>query len=292
MKKVLLPALAVLLTFQISAQNDTTFYFGNNKIYIEGNDSSFNIKVAKSQMDSSELKLFEGTYGDNYSSEVTSNFTLGKLIQPKKNSRKLRAHDGGIAWGFASLSSRDLYIANTQDAILKPNSYELGFQLGNLSVPISAQHGWLFFTGVGLRFTRYNADLNTAFRIVDHYTRQVPAEEGTFYNVSKLTSWHITIPAMFEWQKRIGKQSFYIQGGVEGAVMFFNRSKAKYTENGKKVKEVIGRQMNVNPITLDVKVGIGYGWIGIYARYGLLRTFRYDRGPDVIPVALGIVIDL
>ena len=47
--------------------------------------------------------------------------------------------------------------------------------------------------------------------------------------------------------------------------------------------------MNVNPLTADAKVEIGFNSFGLYARYELIDLFKINRGQEVIPVAAGVI---
>ncbi|MDR1879240.1 MAG: hypothetical protein LBQ64_06730 [Bacteroidales bacterium] len=295
MSKAGLTGIIMLLAVSnVKAQTDTTFYFKDNKIQIREQEGTLKVQVSNEKSDSAETLLFEGTYGEDYSSEASINFTFKKLNMAKKE-HKYREydHNGSLFFGFSNLADRGLNIGGVKDAALQYSSYELGFQCENVRVPLSKQHEWLFYTGIGLRFHRYNADNNTAFRIVDNRTVQTEAEEGTSYKVSKLTAWYLTVPAMIKWQNKTGKHAFYMQAGLEGGLRFFSRSKIKYIHEGEtdKRKETIGKKMNMNPLTLDAKIGFGYGIIGLYARYGLVRIFRAGRGPDAIPVSVGVVVN-
>ena len=287
MKKIIFSIALIVCVASAQSQTDTTFYFEGNKIEVKKQDGELKVQVINEQVDSVENILFEGIYGDDFSSEVGFNFTFAKL-EKKSNRRKLHPHYGGISWGFSSLASRSLDIANVENAKLQFSSYELGFHFGNFVVPMSKKHRVMFFTGLGLRFNRYNSDYNTAFRIVDNYVLQVPAPEDVFYKTSKLTAWYLTVPAMIEWQKKVGSYCFYVHGGLEGGLRFFSRSKAKSIENEHKTKEKIGKKMNMNPVTVDAMIGVGYGPLGIYARYGLVSLFRAGRGATVVPVSVGI----
>ncbi|MDL2296338.1 outer membrane beta-barrel protein [Bacteroidales bacterium OttesenSCG-928-B11] len=291
MKKLALSIIVLFSVALVNAQNDTTFYYKEHQVVITDENGEIKVKVSNSQLDSSEVLLFEGTYGEEYSSEVSVNFSFQKMIPNKKKKKRLYPHSGGLSIGFSNLATRDLNIGNMPDAQLKYNSYELGFQIGTLNAPIATQYGWLFFSGIGLRYHQYNADFNTAFKVVDNYTRQVPGEDVK-YKRSKIGTWYVTVPFMFEWQKKIGKRSFYCQFGAEAGILFYSKSKVKYfNEEGKKVKETYGRGLNINPLTVDARVGIGIGDFGLYARYGLVHLFRQDRGARVIPVAAGFVFN-
>ena len=287
MRTSIIATIILLIAVNLSAQTDTTFHFKKNKILLTEQNGKLKVQVINNEIDSTENILFEGNYGEDFSSEVVFNFTFDKL-RKKDAFQKTNAHSGGISWGFSSLANREWNIANVENAALQYSSYELGFSFGNFVIPMSKNHRFLFFSGTGLRFHRYNADNNTAFRIVDNYVQQVPAAENVFFKTSKLTAWYITVPAMVEYQKKMGDHFLYLQFGVEGGLRFFSASKVKYEDDKKKRKEKIGNKMNMNPISLDAKAVLGYGEIGIYARYGLVPLFRADRGPFVFPVSVGI----
>ncbi|MDR0368034.1 MAG: hypothetical protein LBH82_02705 [Bacteroidales bacterium] len=286
MKKLFFAAAWIFCVTYTHAQTDTTFYYKENKILVKEQNGELKVQVVNDQADSAETVLFEGSYGEENSSEMNFNFTFGKL-QKKKTHKKLYPHWTGIQLGFSSLATRDLHIANEENAALEYSSHEFGFHGGNFVASMSKRRNFMFFTGIGLRFHRYNADNNTVFRIVDNYVCQVAPPNNVFCKTSKLTAWYITVPAMIEWQKKMGGQHFYIQGGLEGGLRFFSCSKAKYIDNGQKTKEK-NKKMNMNPVTLDIVAGFGYGRFGVYARYGLVSLFRAGRGTTIFPVSAGI----
>lgn len=296
MKRTLLFSIILLSFGALFAQKDTTFLYKKHRIIIVEQGDDIKVEVFSSsdsvetQLDSAERLLFEGTFGEEYSPDISVNFSFQKMIPFKSKRKKLYPHAGGFSIGFANLSTRNLDIGNTPDAQLQYSSYEIGFQLGNLAVPVSTQHGWLFFTGIGFRYQQFNADFNTAFKVVDNYTRQLPGGD-IYYTKSKLSTWHLTVPFMFEWQKKIKRKSLYIQFGVETGVLFYSKSKVKYVEDGNKHKENLDKKLNINPITAEARVGVGIGFFGLYARYGLINFFRSDRGADVIPVSVGFAFN-
>ena len=293
MKKTVLLSVFICTFLWVYSQEDTT-----NRHPKHDKDSII-IDENASLLNPAELLIFEGNYKDISPAEVAVDFTFSRFIASSsrgassKPPRKMHAHDGGFAFGFNTMANKDLTnLGNIENAVLKYSSYELALQLSSFTVPISRKAGFLFFSGVGLRFVQYNADLNTAFREVNHITRQVEANEPINYKVSKLNSWYVTIPLMFEWQTKIPRKTFYIQAGVEAGIRFSTVSKVKYFIDGHKYKHKLDRGLNMNPLTLDAKVGSGFSHVGLYARYGLLNLFRVNRGPECVPLALGIVIEL
>jgi hypothetical protein len=231
----------------------------------------------KNAVDSAETTLLHGEY--NY---ISTNFAFSKFTE--KN-RHFCVHGSGFFVGFSNLSTRNLKIADVPDAILKYSSYEIGWTVVGMDAQLSRKYGWLLFAGVGFRIQQYNSDLNTAFKIVDGKTIQAEAPTGIFYSTSKLTQWYVHVPIMLEYQKG----EFFIQAGMECGIKLSSKSKVKYRIEGKKMKEKTGTGMNVNPLTVDAKVEIGFYDFALYAKYGLLNLFRKNRGAEVIPVSAGLI---
>jgi hypothetical protein len=95
---------------------------------------------------------------------------------------------------------------------------------------------------------------------------------------------------MFEYQMKLPKSNFFVQLGFECGVKLSSKSRVMYHNgNHKKTKEKIGSEMNINPLTVDAKAEIGIGKAALYVRYGLLNLFRQGRGPEVVPVAAGVI---
>ncbi|MDD2621650.1 MAG: hypothetical protein WC142_02865 [Bacteroidales bacterium] len=293
MKKLSIFTSLLLTIFIASAQNDTVIYFGSSKVYLSVDSGQTKVRVTNANTDSAEFMLFEGIYDDSTSKETIASFGFSKLIKSKRSSY-IRPHSNNLFLGFSSLADRNLNIADAENAMLKYNSFEWGWTAFTfeLTPPKTKQKGILFHAGLGIRMHQYNAENNTAFRLVNHYTTQVAAPDDIVYSTSKLTNWYVHLPALIEWQIPVQHTNFFIQGGLECGIKLSAKSKIMYYVDNKKTKEKIGSDLNVNPLTLDVKLAFGFGSYGLYARYGLLREFRKGRGPEVYPVAVGIVVVL
>jgi hypothetical protein len=275
-KRAAVLVIAAMGSLSVQAQDTTSF------------------KKYESRIDSLETLLAEGEYGTG----ICANFTFAKFVlkenTTKENApkaKKMYVHGSGLFWGFSNLSSQNLSnIGEVDGAILDYFSNEIGWTMFGMDVRMSKKRGWFLFAGLGLRANTYHSDLNTAFKIVNNKTVQVPADNGYFYSKSKLRLWYLHIPIMFEYQKKSG---IFFQAGAECGINFSSKSKAKsYLENSNKKireKETLGKGMHVNPFTVDLKAEIGFNDFAIYARYGLIDIFRKGRGPEAIPVSAGII---
>ena len=251
-----------------------------------------NDKTSKSDSLTAEDKLFQGAYEVNNERTISPIFCFSKFTPHKKINYSV--HGSGLFAGFSNLASRDLSeIGTVENAELKLSSFEIGLTLFGMDAQLSKKYGWLFFAGLGFRVQQYNADRNYAFKEVDDITVQMrPIEEGRYYSKSRLVQWYMHVPIMLEYQKKISKNShFFVQAGVELGLKLSSKSSVVYRDDrSKKVREKMGTKMNVNPLTVDAKVEIGFNSFSLYARYGLIDIFRKNRGPEVVPVAAGVIL--
>jgi len=238
-----------------------------------------------------EDKLFKGSYEVSEGHAVYPVFNFSKFTTSNEK-KKYRVHGSGLFAGFSNLSTRTLSeIGTVEDAELKLSSFEIGLTLFGVGVQLHKKYGWLFFAGCGFKVQQYNADRNYAFIEQDYRTIQVRPEEGLFYSKSRLVQWYLHMPIMFEYQKKLSKRSnFFVQAGCELGLKLSSKSSVMYRDDrNKKVRETMGKGMNVNPLTADAKVELGFNNFALYARYGLITLFRKDRGPEVVPVAAGVI---
>jgi hypothetical protein len=284
--------LFILTAFAVNAfcQNDTTFYFKNNEIKVTEHNGDVQISIKPDSL-SAEDKLFKGNYSAENDQSVVPVFCFSKFVK-HKGENSFYAHGIGLFAGFSNLALRDLLkIGIVSNAELKLSSYEIGFTVFDVHARLSKQYGWLVYTGLGFKVQQYNTDRNYAFVVDNDITIQKHPETGILYSKSRLVQWYMYMPIMFEYQKKITKKShFFIQAGVELGLKLSSKSSVVYrNDHDKKIREKLGRGMNVNPLTVDAKVEIGFNDLALYARYGLIDLFRKNRGPEVVPVAAGVI---
>jgi hypothetical protein len=247
--------------------------------------------AVKSEPLSAEEQLFQGSYEPESSSALAPVFCFSKFVVKNKK-RHFRVHGSGLFAGFSSLAPRSLAeIGTTKDAEIRPSSFEIGLTLCGMSAQLSKKYGWLFFAGLGFKVQQYNADRNYAFVMEDDVTVQKHPEAGILYSKSRLVNWYMHVPIMFEYQKKVAKRSrFFVQAGVELGLKLSSKSSTVYRDDHhKKTHEKLGKKMNVRPLTADLKVEVGFNSLALYARYGFIELFRKNRGPEVVPVAAGVI---
>ena len=283
MKKTII--LLIFTAFVVNAvcQNDTVYTNNNQDELLKGSVHSESLTP--------EDKLFKGDFNFEEEQSVYPVFCFSKFSVKEKRNR-FHVHGSGLFAGFSNLASRDLSeIGTVENAELKLSSFEIGLTLFGMDVHLSKKYGWLFFAGLGFKVQQYNADRNYAFVEQNNVTVQQRPEENIHYSKSRLVQWYLHMPIMLEYQKKISRKSnFFVQAGVELGLKLSSKSSVVYRDdNNKKTHEKMGKVMNVNPLTADAKIEVGFNNFALYARYGLIELFRKNRGPEVVPVAAGII---
>ncbi len=139
---------------------------------------------------------------------------------------------------------------------------------------------------------------------------------GTSVRKTKLVNMYITVPVLFEFQtnnpNRNNRFHFTI-GGVIGArvtshtKVYFNEANKeyrledpatgipsfeKYTTPDRDNRNIVKSYNSFYqpPFRFDGRVSIGYGWLNIFATYGINGMFQKDKGPELHPWTIGITL--
>lgn len=309
MKKFSLLLIALVSVWFVNAQSDTTIMYNDNKIVITEDGGEVSVYVEKIVPDSTVVDSIPPYIVDEYledpfpddtiTDSEDDNFFGNKYFTPDFKERVQRnfkrrhykAHVTGIYLGFSNLATQNLQIGNVTNAVLKLNSYEMGWTMFSKDFRLSKRsrnYGVILSAGLGFRYHEYYADNNTHFKPINNYLTQLPAPVGVKYTESYLSVWYMNVPVVLEWQKKRGESSFFIQVGAEAGVKLSGRSKFIYSPEEDVVISQNIDKIDINPLTLDAKFQIGFNDVSLYVRYGLIDFFRTNRGATVIPVSAGI----
>lgn len=139
---------------------------------------------------------------------------------------------------------------------------------------------------------------------------------GASVRKTKLTNMYITVPVLFEFQTNNmnrNKRFHFTIGGVIGAritshtKIYFNEANKeyrlvdpetgmpsfqKYTTPDRDSRNIVKNYNSFYqpPFRFDGRVSVGYGWLNIFATYGINGMFQKDRGPDLHPWTIGITL--
>ncbi|HLP05022.1 MAG TPA: hypothetical protein VK152_06310 [Paludibacter sp.] len=279
-----------------TAKNDTTLRYENKTIHLE--DSVGQIKVTVFDNDSTPYKkVYEGVFSDRKSYEKWTVMEevgiqlpfLNKRSACKKKDYKMEAHWAGIGWGFANISDANYKLNDIDGVSLKSeSSSEFYFNLFEKIIPVY-KNNLGFTTGLGFDWHNYFLDNNTHLLEENNLTDVYAAPAGVVYEYSRLRTFQLTVPLTLEWQPTFGRNhETFVAAGVVGGVNTFASYKVSYKDpNGRNIKYVESKGLNVAPLTLDFIGQIGYDEWSIYAKYSPFGLFQSGKGPEVRAVSLG-----
>ncbi len=207
------------------------------------------------------------------------------------------AHWTGLGFAFTDLSGLK------EVDLKRGKSYSLIMNMGDFVVPLSSN--WLIFTGLGLDFSRYHFKGNVGLQeipVTDQegqlvpgrtYTGFLDAQENENYEFSKLITYYVTIPLMFEYQTKLHhNNTFFINGGVEGMIKYYSRSQIGiYNLKGGVNKKVLGKGLNILPINYRMVLRAGFDDFSVFGYYQPVSLFEKDKGPDIKPWGVGLMLN-
>jgi len=281
-------------------QNDTTIRFDKKIIHLA--DSTGQLKVKVYDTDSVPYKpLYEGIFSDGKSYEKWTVIEelgiqlpfLNKSNYKERGKYTMHPHWAGIGWGFLNITGQNHHLNNIDGVSLKSeSSNEFFLNLIEHIMPIY-RNNFGVTTGLGFDWHNYYLDMNTHLLEVNGITDVYAAPAGVDYQYSRLRTFHITMPLLFEWQPAFGKaHDFFVSAGVIGGVNISSSFKVKYKDaNGNTVTNVESKGLNTNPLSLDFCGQIGYGSFSVFAKYSPISIFQSGKGPDIRAVSLGLILN-
>jgi len=219
-------------------------------------------------------------------SEVISDGASYSFIFSWKKKKYLNPHWTGFGMSFMNFAGKNIPNSN----LIASKSYAFSLNLFEYSIPIKNSN-WIFVTGGGFDWFRYHFDDNVALTKVDGVTQLEPAPDGINYKSSKLLSYYITIPLLLEYQLPVRNKNIYISGGAVGFIKYYSKSQVKYydTEGHKRIDDK-GRDLNLRPIDLKLRLQIGFGDFSAFAYYSPFSMFEKDKGPDLKTYNIGLMM--
>lgn len=220
---------------------------------------------------------------DESNSNIVFDGSSYNFIFSWKKKKKLNPHWTGFGMGFMNYNDNDIPYGRLQGS----RSHNFTLNLFDFHKQIKNSN-WLFVSGVGFEWSRYHFQENAALTRVNGITQFVPAPDGINYNSSKLLVYYITFPLLLEYQV----SGIHMSGGVVGFFKYYSKSQVNfYTEGGRQVINM-GRDLNIRPVDLKVRLQMGINGIHVYGYYSPFSMFNKDRGPDLRTYTIGVMIGI
>jgi len=266
----------ILFATEPAGVRDTSFYYRDKTIILTDSGDSFKTSV----VESGDTVLLEKK--DPKSSIKVSGSDYNFIFS--WNKKKFDPHWSGFGMSFINFD-------NLKGADLKQSiSYSFVLNLMEYYVPIDRYH-WLFVTGMGIDWSRYHFKGNTGLTEKDGITFFEPSPEEVNYKSSKLLSYYITLPLLLEYQTKISKKrDFFVSGGLVGYIKCYSKSQVEYRTSEGKKQENKGRDLNILPVNARFMLQIGIDDISLFGYYSPFSLFKKDKGPEIYPVGVGLML--
>lgn len=286
--------------------NDTTqLTIQNNRDTLDLSTSATSVA---SKSDTTKIKFGKKVLtvidkGNNTSVEITTigkdkdeNFDWDNDFWNRRNNRGFQPHWAGVELGLNGLVSSSKSTNLKGDAAIMDlnDGKSVNFNLNFLEYALPFAHDHLgIVTGMGLEVNNFRLSNNISLMKNDLGITVADSSyinNGVNLTKSKLTMTYLTIPLLMEFQVPSGHKRFYISGGVIGGVKLGSHTKVVYQSSGQKQKDKNRDDYNLATLRYGFHARIGYRFINLYATYYPVALFEKDKGPEVYPYNIGIVL--
>ncbi len=273
---------------------DTTFVFNKQKFEISQKGERTNVKVYKKN-GTEMTKTLETQYLDGQEVEqvyVTSPFIPRKTA--KRHSQEY-SHYPFIFFGGNMMAGSAFGTSSDDKYIRDSKSGEWGFYGCSFECPISSS--WAITSALSVAFVSHHFNTDYVLNTTDGITSLQPfanvwqnnGDEDNDQHPSKsyLSYWTTRIPIMAEWSRKIGRDDVYAAFGPSIEFRFKERSRYKLDK-----RHTLTRDVNMNPVGINLEARLGYGFLMLYARTALTPLLRTKYAPEWHPFTVGIGIRL
>ncbi|MBL4655910.1 MAG: PorT family protein [Bacteroidia bacterium] len=145
--------------------------------------------------------------------------------------------------------------------------------------------------GMGLDYNNYRFIGDFSF-VPDTDMVLANFNESYNYKKNKLTTKYVNVPVLIQFQTKSGKKkkSFRFAAGVDLGYYLKAYTKQVYEIEGKKYKDKIYDDYNLEKLRYGILTRIGYGNMNFFAKYSLTPLFEEGINPELNPVTIGVAI--
>jgi hypothetical protein len=306
MKIKVVLAILVITAIGVNAQESDTINDTQEKVstvIIDDNENEISIETeefVKAEKSSDTTKIGIGDKNisiieddEGTSIKVTdSGDDEEKSEKSEIKKKKFKGHWSGIEFGINNFVdnkfSMDRTAAEQFMDLNTGRSWNFNWNIKQYSIGFGSNRFGLV-SGLGLEFNSYHFDGDNNIQeldgnIVSKTDYPSPLEK------SKLKTTFLRVPVLLELQLLNAKRSkrVYISGGVIGGLKLGSSTKVIYKEDGKKQKDKIRDDFNINPLRYGLTARIGYRNLNVFGNYYLTPFFEKDNDPELYPISIGL----
>lgn len=233
--------------------------------------------------------------------------------------RKFNGHWAGFELGFNGLLTSDFSLTPPKEHsyldLRMEKSINVNLNFFEQNIPLNKARNVGLVSGLGLSWNNYRFG-NNVYITPDSASLKGYTMEGVSVRKSKITNLYLTVPLLFEVQSKGNKtkEKLHFAAGVIGGWRISTHSKIYYNEPNKEFRlrdpqtgallPVVNRSPDASnraivkkhdsfhmaPLKLDATVRAGWGIVNIFANYSITSLFIADKGPELYPFSIGLVL--
>lgn len=304
MKRITLILVSLLLTSAAFSQTDTasvkvlkknvvTVTESSEKTQVKVGDEHGVEVVTNQKGDTTSIRIGNRNF-DVFENHDGTKIHMSRESQPKKkNSGRFDGTWSGIGLGMNTFYQTDYSLYNGfpyGDFFDIQHNKSLTFDLNFAEYAFANERNTFgLVTGLGISFMDFRFDQPITVTKEPGTGTLIPVSLNPETLVkSKLNVTYLTAPLMLEIATPLKYKSnrLTLAAGVIGGLNIGSHTKVK-TDEGKTKER---RNFNVNPYKYDLTGRIGFGDISLFVNYGMTPLFREGKGPELVPVTIGIAI--
>lgn len=266
---------------------------GNDTIITETTDT-----VLKSDVDTAVLRLGKRKIiivdnKDKKTIEFPNRYDDDEVFEFREEHR-FKGHWAGFEMGVNGFMDNNNSLTMSNDLewfdLKQARSWNVNINFMQYSIGFGTDKAGLV-TGLGLEFNDYHFSNPITLKVENGIT--VPDSSyiiaGAKVDKSKLSTVNLTLPMLLEFQIPTGEHGhrIYMSAGVIGGLNIGSHTKVKYND-GKKDKD--RGDFNIATLRYGFTARLGYRGIRLFANYYPVALFEKDKGPEVYPYSIGLVL--
>jgi len=207
-----------------------------------------------------------------------------------------KGHWAGLEFGVNGFMDKNQSLTLKDDLALldlkQARSWNINLNFMQYGVGLGTDKIGLL-TGMGLEFNNYHFS-NPISLMLDN---GITVIDSTYINgdfevsKSKLSTTNLTIPLLLEFQIPTGDHGdrIFISGGMIGGLRIGAHTKVIYDDNGRK-KDKNHSDFNLTTFRYGFTARLGFKGLKLFANYYPVQLFEKDKGPEVYPFSVGLIL--
>lgn len=215
----------------------------------------------------------------------------------RSNRLKFKGHWAGFEMGVNGFMDADhsTSMSNELEWLDLKQNRSWNVNLNFMQYSVGFGTSWVgLVTGMGMEFNDYHFNNPLTLKVVNGVTVADSSYLLAGYKVdkTKLSTVNLTLPLLVEFQIPTGESDrhrIYLSTGVIGGLRIGTHTKVVY-DDGDRHKDKGRSDFNIATFRYGITARAGYRGLRLYANYYPTQLFEKNKGPEIYPFAIGLVL--